>query len=58
MRPTHIEGRVLSKGFLTLIAILLAFILVLVFIWVWYDLRLTALDKNTGNQNEIPSANQ
>jgi hypothetical protein len=59
MTPTRMEGQQgLSKGFLTLVAILLAFILMLVFIWVWYDLRLTALDKNTGNQKEIPSTNQ
>lgn len=35
----------LTRGLLTLIAMLLAFILVLVFIWRWYDLKNASLDK-------------
>jgi|GEM_PF-4022881 hypothetical protein len=36
----------LSPGLLSLVALLLGFVLVLVFIWLWYDL------KNTSLQNE------
>jgi hypothetical protein len=35
----------LTKGSLTLIAILLAFLLILIYIWLWYDIRIASLDK-------------
>jgi len=35
----------LSSGTIALIAILLAFVLLLVFIWLWYDIKLHSLDK-------------
>jgi HAMP domain-containing protein len=47
MEEKRITGeRRLSKGLLTLIAILLAFLLLLVFIWLWYDIRISSLDKD------------
>jgi protein-S-isoprenylcysteine O-methyltransferase Ste14 len=35
----------LSPGLLSLIALLLAFVLILVFIWLWYDLKNSSLEK-------------
>jgi len=35
----------LSKTQLWLLAILLAFVLLLVFIWLWYNLELTRIDR-------------
>jgi hypothetical protein len=49
--------RKLTKGLLTLIAILLAFLLLLVFIWLWYDIRITSLDKNDKSAPSTQSIN-
>jgi len=49
----------LTKGLLWLITILLVFVLLLVFIWLWYDIKMTSLDKeqNTSNTTSIHSNN-
>jgi Na+/proline symporter len=39
-KPSRLNG-----AMLTLIAILLAFLAVLVFIWLWYDLKNSSLEK-------------
>jgi cytoskeletal protein RodZ len=44
-----------SKGFLSLVAILLTFVLLLAAIWLWYDLRMAALDK-AREEKEHPSS--
>ena len=38
-------GKTRFSNSLPLIAILLAFVLVLVFIWLWYDVKMAALNK-------------
>ena len=43
----------LTKELLWLIAILLAFVLLLIFIWLWYDIALTSLDKAQHNSSSI-----
>ncbi len=48
----------LTRGLLTLIAILLAFLLLLVFIWLWYDIRIASLDKDEPARKVTPSLNQ
>jgi hypothetical protein len=47
----------LTKGLLALIAILLAFLLLLIFIWLWYDIRITSLDKTAPANQSTPSVN-
>jgi cytoskeletal protein RodZ len=44
-----------SKGFLSLVAILLTFVLLLAAIWLWYDLRLASLDQDR-KEKEKPSS--
>lgn len=51
------QQRRFPKGLLSLVAILLAFILLLVFIWLWYDIRITALD-NKNEPRPIPQSTQ
>jgi len=38
---------ILTKKTLWLIAIVLAFVLLLVFIWLWYDVKIYQIDKQT-----------
>jgi hypothetical protein len=35
----------IPRGILSLIAILLVFVLLAMFIWLWYDLKLTAIER-------------
>jgi uncharacterized membrane protein len=42
--------RKLPKGLLTLVAILLGFLLLIFFIWLWYDVQITSLE----NEKQVP----
>jgi HAMP domain-containing protein len=58
MKQTYrLRQAVFPKGLLTLIAILLAFLLVLFFIWLWYDIRITSLNKDRQETNTTSPAN-
>jgi hypothetical protein len=43
----------LSTRLLALIAILLGFLLLLVFIWLWYDLNLAKLNKQQPSEGAV-----
>jgi hypothetical protein len=46
MKQKHLPSESkFNPGLLTLIAILLTFLLALVFIWLWYDLKNNSLEK-------------
>jgi hypothetical protein len=48
----------LSTRLLALIAILLGFLLLLVFIWLWYDLNLAKLNKEQPSEGSAIHSNK
>ena len=46
----------LSKRFLLLMALLLFLILLVACVWFWYDIKMTALDKNVQKAAPVPNA--
>jgi len=45
MAQKTISSEHLSKTLVSLIAIVLCFVLLLIFIWLWYDVKIKTLDK-------------